>query len=699
MPMAQKFRRCLFTYVLALLSSGFVVHGEAQALSVVNAEPRPNYFLATDEDDLRQLTDGVVVPYPSWTKRNSVGWKLGGAVRLQVDFPENARRACSEGNLRFSSSQKKSAGIVPPRRIDVYGVDDSGRHHFLAGANYAASDFPDKTSVLLKLPVQIRFPQLVIVLHSGGQFLMLDEIEWIDSGSCGTSDVGSRSTAHLIVADPVQDSRRRLIEFFENPAAESLRSLPFRTWVADPWRALSNSGGGALDQERAVARKPLRLLAGEQLAMVVGLQGGCKSSGASWRVNWQASKGLSERLHIARLQKVVASDGTHVHDAIVPLLAPGLPCSVERSEYLWVEADSREMKPGRYVFSLELSAPSGEVSVLNETIEILENTINPECLPKALAWGYRQDLPVWNNPGANLRDLVDHGVNVFVIHPGSLAPTQASLRLAGEVKEILEASPKAQILLYLALDKWVELQRGGDSSEKAARLNAWIKQLMGVLNNAGVPYSQWALYPIDEPSGKQLPLLDWVIEQVGAIEPRVRIYANPVSSSRHPVSALEIVNLAKKVQILQPSYDLAVRTSRSLNSLGIDWWVYENPPYPAKTTEPFFYKTLGQKAWAMGAKGVGFWSYSDTTSSSAWNDFDGKRADWAVVYEGAAGPVSSRRWQAFRSGLIDYSILCSLEKGSPETKKNFDALRSSVFVSRKGVADSGKLLERFKDGF
>jgi hypothetical protein len=54
---------------------------------------------------------------------------------------------------------------------------------------------------------------------------------------------------------------------------------------------------------------------------------------------------------------------------------------------------------------------------------------------------------------------------------------------------------------------------------------------------------------------------------------------------------------------------------------------------------------------------VGFWSYSDTNGSSAWDDIDGRRPDWAVVYESDKGVVSSRRWEAFREGLEDYALL------------------------------------------
>ena len=82
-------------------------------------------------------------------------------------------------------------------------------------------------------------------------------------------------------------------------------------------------------------------------------------------------------------------------------------------------------------------------------------------------------------------------------------------------------------------------------------------------------------------------------------------------------------------------------------------------------------------AWYYGARGVGFWSYSDTGGSSAWEDVDGRRPDWAVVYETPRGIVSSRRWEAFREGLEDYVLLSGANKSEvlrilPSGEQNFD---------------------------
>ena len=100
------------------------------------------------------------------------------------------------------------------------------------------------------------------------------------------------------------------------------------------------------------------------------------------------------------------------------------------------------------------------------------------------------------------------------------------------------------------------------------------------------------------------------------------------------------------------------------------WWIYDNPPAPAKKAEPNFYRALALKSWAIGAQGTGFWSYSDTSKSTAWDDFDGRRPDWAIVYEGKDQIISSRRWEAFAQGVADYDLLCNMYASEDEQMKN-----------------------------
>lgn len=104
----------------------------------------------------------------------------------------------------------------------------------------------------------------------------------------------------------------------------------------------------------------------------------------------------------------------------------------------------------------------------------------------------------------------------------------------------------------------------------------------------------------------------------------------------------------------------------------------------------------------FGASGVGFWSYSDTNGSSAWNDLDGKYPDWAVVYEADNRIVSSRRWEAFREGLEDYSLLSAVDRGSAEVilgdpiRQNPSAVELEKWDSQKVYDIRHELMDRLR---
>ena len=87
------------------------------------------------------------------------------------------------------------------------------------------------------------------------------------------------------------------------------------------------------------------------------------------------------------------------------------------------------------------------------------------------------------------------------------------------------------------------------------------------------------------------------------------------------------------------------------------WMIYDNPTYPAKNASPAkFFRGLSWRAWSVGASGFGTWSFDDTQGSSAFDDFDGRRSDWSLVYESDQLYTPSRRWLALLRGIEDIRL-------------------------------------------
>jgi hypothetical protein len=154
---------------------------------------------------------------------------------------------------------------------------------------------------------------------------------------------------------------------------------------------------------------------------------------------------------------------------------------------------------------------------------------------------------------------------------------------------------------------------------------------------------------------------------------------------------------------LDPYLDLAILEREALEALG-GWivnathrgrevWVYDVFE-PAKSVPPEKYRSLVWEAWAHGLSGVAFWAYCDDGEGSAdvWNDFDGTRTDFHVVYGRAGAPVTlrepftpSKRWQAFRIGRSEAALLEHIAASTALRARSSRVLATGAFDPRRVI--------------
>jgi hypothetical protein len=370
------------------------------------------------------------------------------------------------------------------------------------------------------------------------------------------------------------------------------------------------------------------------------------------------------------LKRVLASDGYMVYDPIVPLeVGDEVILSPNKAVYFWLTIDMHGLPPGNHeaVFLLKSIMNRGIFSEIPLTIRVEPLRFSDNLTPRAMTWGYLSDRPVCKSPEKCAQDMSVHGVNVFVIHPSHIPiPGKQDAAFYKKValleKDVaLLKGEKRLLILFLRWDKY----RPSEIDTK--NWVTWIRDKMAAM---GLRPSEWALYPVDEPRGKKLVQLSRYAHWIKEAAPTVSVYANPIDTVSEPLVPGDLISLDAVIDIWQPSLDLVSKwNGRFFNARRPAWWLYHNPPSPAKTASPLgHYRMMAWKAWFLGAAGIGFWSYSDTTGSSTWDDFDGRRPDYAVVYEGDGGPISSRRWEAFREGLEDFQLLSTAGSWSPETK-------------------------------
>ena len=138
------------------------------------------------------------------------------------------------------------------------------------------------------------------------------------------------------------------------------------------------------------------------------------------------------------------------------------------------------------------------------------------------------------------------------------------------------------------------------------------------------------------------------------------------------------------------------------------FWTYINPIGigPTKASPYHAYRLGVWRTWKEGMTGLGFWKYND----ARW-DSTGKGPNWAVVYRSDAADcpvevskqelvIPSKRWEATREGVEDYTYLYLLKqaigKASPKdaakAKKLLDSCVEKVLKDENNpsLADQAK---------
>ncbi|MBS0151834.1 MAG: hypothetical protein JSR31_12910 [Nitrospira sp.] len=666
----------LFVIMVVALLVGQTDKASAISLTVIEFSRSPNYALCTDDDDPRQLTDGKLAMFPIWMNKEAVGWAAFTPVAIQLRVGGGSSIGAPQaGRLRLHSAKGLSAGVDVPQQINVYTRDRADKLRMVGSLAPESAKLEDSRAHWLEIDVSAVTDTLVVVLHASGTFLFLDEIEWHPSA---VGNIPATSPIIANVRTALEDSKRRTRETLLKTAdieierrALSLDGRAMHVWIQNPW--------GVIDPARArdhieigTPAVEIRGYAGERESVCFGIVVGEAAGVGGLSVKVKGLPVASVRLF--EVMPVIAANGQRVYDPLVPLndgmrltMRPGVP------SYIWLDVNLAIIGPGSHRFQISIEGGGQTISVPGAATIMAYDGNGTKPL-YAVNWAYSSDLPIFRDRNAAVNDLVTHGINTFVAHPAEIPglamdgswDINKAVQFAGTVDL---AKQRGTLFLYLgwsAVKNPLGFSDKGRTLDPAAkeRLLKWIEKVSAYLAAQGLPPERWVLYPVDEPDRPSLQLIKAVAEAVKQWNPAIRVYANPSVYANPPINIDHLRELQGLVDLWQPNL-LAVHghLGEFFKHLQKEWWIYGNTKAPAKLGSPLHdYRLLAWWAWHYGASGIGFWSYSDTSGSSAWDDIDGPRPDWAVVYESDKGVVSSRRWEAFREGLEDYVLLTAFNR-------------------------------------
>jgi len=645
-------------------------------LTVVEFSHPPNYARCTDKGDAQQLTDGKLAAFPIWTKKEAVGWAALTPIAIQIRLGDgSSAQSPRAGTLRLHSVKGLSAGVDVPRQVDVYARDGTDKLRLVGSLASDSVKLMDKNTHWLDVEIRAATDTVVLVLHASGDYLFLDEVEWRPFGAADLPAVGpTANNVRAALADSTRRISAALVQAAETESARvalPLSAQAMHAWIQDPWTEIDPAHAS----EQLGGQPPLvdiRGYAGEHESVCLGIAVGKEIAAGGLKVVVSSISGESMKLFEVR--PVMAANGKRVYDPLVPL-KDGMPLTVRPGVpiYIWLDLNLAVLGPGTHRFEIHLEGRNHVLTIPAIATIVAYSGAAAKPL-HAVNWAYLSDMPIFRNRDAAIRDLVLHGINTFVAHPseipglaldGSWVVTQTTQF----IHTVELAKQHGMLLLFLG---WNTGKNPLGFSSKAQtldpasrdRLMEWVGKISAYLANQGLPLDRWALYPVDEPDRDGLQLLKAVARAVKQLNPSIQIYADPSVYGSPPLDASNLRDVQDVVDNWQPNL-LAVRgpLGNFFSGLQKEWWIYGNPKSPAKLGSPLHdYRFLAWWAWQYRASGVGFWSYSDTNGTSAWDDIDGRRPDWAVVYESDKGVVSSRRWEAFREGLEDYVLLSALSR-------------------------------------
>ena len=338
------------------------------------------------------------------------------------------------------------------------------------------------------------------------------------------------------------------------------------------------------------------------------------------------------------------------------------------TQQLWITVNAKGLAPGAYTADLRIKSLEPDPT---EVVIPIELTVHDLALPRPrplafCMWSYDGGDMGTDNP-AVLHELVEHGTTVFFGQaPSGNADADGNLigRLNFEATDesVRRLSPHGILLFTGPQGRVGGVEFLSEPWRKAfiAYLRAWAAHM----EELGLDYHDWALYPYDEPSTPYTETtlnLVKVAKVIREADPNILIYTDPTSGT-----TMETVDMLRDlIDIWCPSSELLERLGNDLvpaaKEVGTFVWYYDAPGR-SKTLSPLgHYRPWMWYAWNMGFSGAGWWVFSNH-GPDRWEGPNPTGNFFCTAYDCPAGVVTSRRWEATREGIEDYEYLYLLRE-------------------------------------
>ncbi len=343
-----------------------------------------------------------------------------------------------------------------------------------------------------------------------------------------------------------------------------------------------------------------------------------------------------------------------------------------QTKQIWLTILTRNVNPGKYIGDIIIKPVNNSSSLKKINLELTVYPIKfPDDVPlNTYNWAYIYSWPVLKGLEKEaIADLFAHYTNTFILpglypfpevdkegnitKPLNFDMLDRALKDFNGARMIASYNPFADVGTEgkeLARFPGAPLKFMSEEWQKA--FSSWIRQIVLHKKSRGLTYDQFFLYLFDE---TVRPEVLEVAQLVKKIDPNILFFQTlPGGDLERFCSYIDIFCLLVA--------DLKQQSEANYRNEIKNLWVYDCDG-PGRELSPYsYYRLKPWKAWKYGASGVGFWSYMDWVDS-AW---DVVGVDYGVFYDARTAPadvprseaiIPSKRWEAWREGIEDYTYL------------------------------------------
>ena len=384
-------------------------------------------------------------------------------------------------------------------------------------------------------------------------------------------------------------------------------------------------------------------------------------------------------------------------DPLVPLndmgaftVAPG------ETTHIWLVVDTRKTAAGTYTG--ELTAVS-QFTFKDERVRLpVSVSIAEPALPERVEldvfnwWGYWDAGEEWWQAqiegGTNVfKAIVAHHVGFRLDEQGDLVGPLDFTRLDTVVNRVKETEGQLLVEWYLHAKQFAGLTSyaATDAQPLEPFSAAWERGLRALatairdhLHEQGLEYGDFAYYTYDEHIGENFIRTGKILRD---LDPQIRIFSDSTSSLEAYQAA------APYVDIWCPHFPSLGGQAQDgrldfMGETGKPIWAYDEG-MAQRTRNPYTsYRLKFWLTWKYRLQGCTYWKFQGD--------------DVGIVYypwRRGAGPVTSRRWEAWKKGLQDYKALVAMRDGGTDPAV-LDAAVAEALAAPDDTALADEVLTR-----